>query len=238
MTGIRQSLRRSSILTGRLVKEDVRMKIAARSANFIVAFLKSYGPSNLKRYFWDREFASTKWDFIDHTEGDCVYENLEKYANNGSILDLGCGPGNTANELSTDAYQKYIGVDISEEALSKARRRTVETGRGDKNFFVRHDFVNYTPAQEFDVILFRESMYHVPIGKIKETLNHYTKYLKTNGVFIIRIATSDAEHAGADKPRPMAMVQLMEREFDVVEKRRYEHVSRPTILVLRPKPRT
>ena len=217
---------------------DFGMKIAARGANFIVAFLKSYGPSTLKKYFWDREFAGTKWDFIDHTEGDCVYENLEKYANNGSILDLGCGPGNTANELSTDAYQKYIGVDISEEALGKARRRTVETGRGNKNFFVRHDFVNYTPGQEFDVILFRESMYHVPIGKIKETLNHYAKYLKTHGVFIIRIATSDAEHAGADKPRPMAMVQLMEREFDVVEERSYEHVSRPTILILRPKPRT
>jgi hypothetical protein len=33
------------------------------------------------------------------------------------------------------------------------------------------------------------------------------------------------------------MVQLMEREFDVVEKQRYNHVSRPTVLVLRPKPR-
>lgn len=213
------------------------MKIAARGANFIVAFLKSYGPSKLKRYFWDKEFAGTKWDFIDHTESDCVYESLEKYVNKGSLLDLGCGPGNTANELSADMYQKYIGVDISEEALAKARRRTEESGRGNKNFFVRHDFLNYAPAQEFDVILFRESIYHVPIGKIKKTLSHYAKYLKANGVFVIRIATSDAEHAGADKPRPMAMVQLMEREFDIVEKRHYEQVSRPVVLVLRSKVR-
>jgi SAM-dependent methyltransferase len=212
------------------------MKIAARGANFVVAVLKSYGPSNLKRYFWDREFAGTKWDFIDHTEGDCVYPSLEKYAKNGSILDLGCGPGNTANELSGDAYQTYIGVDLSEEALAKARKRTLETGRNDKNLFVRHDFVNYTPTQEFDVILFRESIYHVPIRKIKKTLTHYTRFLKSSGVLIIRIATSDQEHAGADKPRPMAMVRLMEREFDVVEKRSYEHVSRPLVLVLRPKP--
>jgi SAM-dependent methyltransferase len=211
------------------------MNIAARGANFVVAFLKSYGPSSLKRYFWDKEFSGTKWDFIDHTEGDCVYENLEKYSNNGSVLDLGCGPGNTANELSTKAYRKYIGVDISEEALAKARRRTAESGRADKNFFVLHDFINYTPDEEFDVILFRESIYHVPIGRIKETLNHYGKYLKPNGVLVIRIATSDNEHAGADKPRPMAMVELMEREFSVVERRRYEHISRPVVLVLRPK---
>jgi 2-polyprenyl-3-methyl-5-hydroxy-6-metoxy-1,4-benzoquinol methylase len=213
------------------------MKIAARSANFIVAFFKSYGPSTLKKYLWDREFAGPKWEFINHTEGDCVYENLEKYTNNGSLLDLGCGPGNTANELCADAYQRYMGIDISEEALAKAQRRTAETGRGNKNLFVHHDFINYTPTQEFDVILFRESIYHVPIGKIKDTLDHYAKYLKPNGVLMIRIATSDEMHSGVDKPRPMAMVRLMEREFDVVEERRYDHVTRPMVLVLRPKKR-
>jgi|SRR5215470_14164062 len=211
------------------------MKIAARSANFVVAFLKSYGPSNLKKYLWDKEFAGTKWDFIDHTEGDCVYESLEKYANHGSVLDLGCGPGNTANELSANVYQNYIGVDISEKALAKAQSRTMEAGRGHQNSFVLHDFINYTPEQKFDVILFRESIYHVPLGKIKETLDHYAKYLKSDGVFVIRIATSDKEHKGVDKPRPLAMVRLMETEFAVVEKRRYDHISQPVVLVLRPK---
>ena len=41
-----------------------------------------------------------------------------------SVADLGCGPGNTANELAETAYRNYIGVDISEEALAKAARRT------------------------------------------------------------------------------------------------------------------
>lgn len=211
------------------------MNIVDRTTNLLVAALKSYGPSGIKKILWDKEFSGTKWDFINNTEGDCVYENLEKYAKGGSILDLGCGPGNTANELSAEAYTKYIGVDISGAALAKARRRTTETGRTNKNSFVLHDFVNYTPSEQFDVILFRESIYHVPINKIKETLDHYAKFLKSEGVFVIRIATSDHEHAGVDKPRPTAMVELMEREFDVVEKRRYEHVSRPVVLMLRQK---
>ena len=211
------------------------MNIVDRTTNFLVAALKSYGPSGVKKILWDKEFSGTKWDFIDNTVGDCVYPNLEKYAKNGSILDLGCGPGNTANELAATAYESYLGVDISEAALEKARRRTIENGRANKNVFVQGDFIRYEPSQKFDVILFRESMYHVPMAKIKDTLDHYAKYLKGDGVFVIRMGTSDTESGGKDKPRPSAMVRIMENEFDVVEKNVYEGVSRPTVLILRPR---
>src|SRR5271154_1530245 len=120
------------------------MYIVDRALTFARGFIMSYGPSGLKKRLWDKEFSSTKWDFIDNTAGDCVYPHLEKYAQNGSILDLGCGPGNTANELASEAYRSYIGVDISEAALAKAVRRTRENGRADKNSFVRADFLGYT----------------------------------------------------------------------------------------------
>jgi len=207
------------------------MNVAKRK---ISSFLKAYGPSSLKKILWDKEFASTKWDFIDHTEGDCVYENLEKYARNGSVLDLGCGPGNTANEMANTTYQKYVGVDISEEALAKGRKRTVETGRVGKNFFVQGDFVNYTPAERFDVILFRESMYHVPMARIKETLDRLSSFVKDGGVFIVRMYTADNDSGGKDKPRPLAMIHILETEFEVIEKRVYDGERHPHVLVLRP----
>lgn len=213
------------------------MYVTERAIVLVQRFLQSYGPSSIKRLLWDREFATTKWDFIDHTEGDCVYENLEKYARNGSILDLGCGPGNTANELVPAAYQHYVGVDISEEALAKARRRTVQTGRESKNVFVQGDFVMYTPMEKFDVILFRESMYHVPMGKIKYTLDRLSRYLKEDGVFIVRMYTADGDTGGKEKPRPTAMIRIMETEFEVVEKRRYDGERHPHVLVLRPRHR-
>jgi len=213
------------------------MNLAERSVNLVVAALKSYGPSRLKKYFWDKEFSGTKWDFIDNTAGDCVYESLEKYARNGSILDLGCGPGNTANELAETVYSRYVGVDISEAALEKGRKRTVQNGRTDKNVFVQGDFVSYSPLEKFDVILFRESMYHVPMGKIKETLDRLSKYLKDGGVFIVRMYTADSDTAGKDKPRPIAMIQILETEFDIREKHRYDGERHPTVLVLRPRHR-
>ena len=70
-----------------------------RIVRFTQAALKSYGPSGLKKVMWDREYASDKWNFADNTAGDCVYPLLEKYAAGGTIMDLGCGSGNTANEI-------------------------------------------------------------------------------------------------------------------------------------------
>ncbi len=191
------------------------MYIAQRGLKVVLAGLKSYGPASLKRYLWEREYSADKWKFAENSIGDCVYPVLEKYARNGSILDLGCGSGNTGNELSANAYRSYLGVDISETCLNKARARSKANGRADKNTFVSGDFLSFAPNEHFDVILFRESMYHVPIPKIPSTIAHYSKYLRDGGVFVVRMATADAD--GTPKARPTAMMEVLKREFDIVE---------------------
>jgi SAM-dependent methyltransferase len=199
-------------------------------------FIKRYGPSPIKRALWDEEFAIGKWNFIDNTTNDCVYPYLERYVAKGSILDLGCGPGNTANELANTAYCTYVGVDISEEALIKARKRSEECGRGKKNSFAQGDFLSYQPPHRFDVILFRESMYHVPVGKVKLVLDRYAEYLKENGLFIVRMFAAGRED-GKSKARPKAMMSIIEKHFEIVEKRSHSELGEPTILVFRPRAR-
>jgi len=210
------------------------MYIVERTLTFVRGFLMSYGPSNIKKALWDKEFSGTKWDFIDNTVGDCVYPPLEKYAQGGDILDLGCGPGNTANELSADAYRTYIGVDISEAALAKAVKRTADSGRAEKNSFVCSDFLGYTPTKEFDIILLRESMYHIPYGQVLEILEKYSKSLKKSGVFIVRLFAGD-HRPGKIKHRVTRKLELIKREFDIVESRQYESPGLPTVLVFRPR---
>lgn len=194
--------------------------------------LKRYGPSKLKMLLWNREFTSSHWDFIDNTAGDCVYSHIEKHLKNGSILDLGCGPGNTANEIPEKAYTAYVGVDISEVALAKARRRTASTGRSGKNSFVCSDFLSYRPDQAFDVILFRESMYHVPLLKVEPILRYFSNHLKPEGAFIVRMNTSDRK--GGQKARLLAVFELVEKNYEVVEKSQYGAMG-PTVVVFRPK---
>ena len=210
------------------------MSVVQRTMIFVRGFLMSYGPSGLKKKLWDKDFSSGKWDFIDNTSGDCVYSHLEKFAQAGDILDLGCGPGNTANELSADAYGSYIGVDISEAALAKAVKRTAENGRSEKNSFVCSDFLGYTPTKEFDIILFRESMYHIPYGQVLEILDKYSKSLKKSGVFVVRLYAGD-HRPGKIKHRVKRKLDLIKREFDIVESRQYDTPGLPTVLVFRPR---
>jgi SAM-dependent methyltransferase len=213
---------------------EKNMYIVDRTARFVRGFLLSYGPSNLKKRFWDKEYSEEKWSFAYNTVGDCVYPHLARHSANGSILDIGCGSGNTATEMAETSYRSYLGVDISEAALAKARRRSQECGRQNKNSFECGDFLTYVPTGQYDVILFRESMYHVPLGKVKATLDRYSTYLKDGGVFVVRLFASSADST-EDKYRPTAMLKIMESEFDVVEKGRYDVPGKPTVIVFRPK---
>ena len=210
------------------------MYIVDRTSTFVRGFIASYGPSSVKKRLWDKEFSGTKWNFIDNTVGDCVYPYLEKYACNGNILDLGCGPGNTANELAASVYQTYIGVDISEAALAKAVKRSEENGRAGKNSFVNCDFLNYHPTREFDIILFRESMYHIPYGQVRPILEKFSKNLKSSGVFIVRLYAGD-RRPGVVKTRVTAKLDLIRREFDILESRQFDLPALPNVLVFRPR---
>jgi ubiquinone/menaquinone biosynthesis C-methylase UbiE len=202
-----------------------------RVFTLVQSALKSYGPSPIKRLLWNKEYSGDKWDFADHTVGDCVYGHLQRFAANGSVLDLGCGSGNTATELPMQAYSRYVGADISEVCLNKARRRSMETGRANKNEFILADFIDYVPTAQYDVILFRESLYHVPMGKIEATLSRYGRCLKPNGVIIVRMKTSGPDDQV--KSRPAAMIRIIEASFSVVE--RAEHIrQRSTVIVFRP----
>jgi SAM-dependent methyltransferase len=205
--------------------------IIERSLRFMRGALASYGPSIIKKTIWDMEYSNGKWNFNDDTAEDCLYPYLGEYAHTGSILDLGCGSGNTANELPSSTYDSYVGVDISEAALEKARKRSEENGRGQKTKFLSGDFLKYEPEQRFDVILFRESLYHVPLGNVKATLDRYAKHLEKGGVFIVRIATIEN---GKEKARPKAMLGEIERGFEILKQGRHG-AQGAAVVVFRPK---
>jgi 2-polyprenyl-6-hydroxyphenyl methylase/3-demethylubiquinone-9 3-methyltransferase len=202
--------------------------MARKIRNVLRALLQVYGPRTLKRYLWNSEFSRGRWDCLDSTASDCVYPSVEKYAARGSILDLGCGSGSTGNELDATAYGDYTGVDISDVAIEKARGRTEQNRRAAKNRYVQSDIVDYVPTRQFDVILFRDSIYYIEVGKIKAMLDRYAGSLTPRGVFIVRIA--------GETEKSRRELDIIERNFDVVERQLF-HEPTAIVIVFRPRRR-
>jgi 2-polyprenyl-6-hydroxyphenyl methylase/3-demethylubiquinone-9 3-methyltransferase len=164
---------------------EIIRAISKRSRELIRGRVQKWGWAALKQWLWDREFMEGRWDFIEKTPEDPVYQYVEKYCKQGSILDLGCGSGNTGCELDAGVYRDYTGVDISEVALAKARQRSAEIQRAGRNRYSQSDILTYVPDRSYDVILFRESIYYIPKGRITGMVQRYSGYLKPDGVFIV-----------------------------------------------------
>ena len=186
------------------------MYLTGKLRNILRGLFQAYGTKGVKRWLWNTEFSGGRWDCLDSTPRDCIYPYLEKYANNGSILDLGCGSGSTGNELDASTYRHYTGVDISDVAIEKARRRSKENRRADRNRYSQSDILSYVPTQQHDVILLRDSVYYIPWRKIQAMLNKYSGYLKDGGVFIVRMADGNGRYN--------TIANTIESNFEVVEK--------------------
>ncbi len=202
----------------------VQKTAASKARSAVRALLQTYGAGPVKKRLWDVEFSNGRWDCLDRTAGDCVYPFLVKYASNGSILDLGCGSGSTGNELDTAAYERYVGVDISDVAIARAQQRSEANGRADRNRYRQSDILSYAPDQSFNVILFRDSIYYVPRRHIKAMLQRYAQYLEEGAVFIVRMA--DAE-------KYQDIVDTIESHFAVVEKHTADD-PQAVVLIFRP----
>lgn len=181
-------------------------------SNIWRAVKQKWAPSGIKQDLWDREYESGRWKHCEVTPDAYIYRFVEQYCRNGSILDLGCGSGNTGNEIEINKYQDYTGVDISAVALRKAENRSQECGRAAKNSYIECDIESYAPNKKHDVILFRESIYYIPYSKITSTLDNYRRHLsEDSGVFIVNASASGSKSF-------LKILSLLETNYVIVEK--------------------
>jgi len=178
----------------------------------IAGITKRWGSETAKRRVWDEEYSSGKWDLSGAkppSVRDPIYQFLDRHGLGARILDLGCGTGVTALEM-TAAFREYIGVDVSDVAIVTANREAYRNSTcAGKTRFCVGDISDFAPVGEFDVILFRESIYYLPTHQIKKALDHYGSYLSENGVFIFRLC---------NRNKYSSIIDLLEKNFRVHEK--------------------
>ena len=180
------------------------------------AILKRFGSSRIKQHIWDEEFVAGKWDYMDgqasdfSQQRDVVLDVVDKYSTGGDILDLGCGIGRTGFEIAS-VYRSYVGVDISEVAVQKAKAILEnDVARAKQNRYLVADIAKFVPDRLFQVILFRESVYYFSIRVVPKIFRRYANYATPNGVIILRLH---------DRGKYERIVEHVETNYRVLERR-------------------
>nr|WP_240343841.1 class I SAM-dependent methyltransferase [Paenibacillus sp. SYP-B3998] len=108
---------------------------------------------------------------------------LQSYRSNAAILDLGCGQGMLLKYMQY--YERYLGVDFSEEALKLARSLTTE-----RCTFIHSDIEVFTPDDRYDLIIFNECLYY--FDHPLDLMERYKAFLRPDGAFIISLHVREA----------------------------------------------
>jgi phosphoglycerate dehydrogenase-like enzyme/SAM-dependent methyltransferase len=107
---------------------------------------------------------------------------LSRLREGANVLELGCGPGTAAAELS--AGRRYVGVDLSEVQLSIARRRVPRAT------FVCGDLtaMEFRPDSFDGVVAFYVFM-HVPEEELARTFERIFSWLRPGGWLMLSLST-------------------------------------------------
>jgi 2-polyprenyl-3-methyl-5-hydroxy-6-metoxy-1,4-benzoquinol methylase len=135
---------------------------------------------------WDKEWKSGAWSYMEDVPAErariavigSVF--IQQYGNlNASVLDVGCGEGAISDFLTPAQKNRYVGLDLSKEAIQLAKQR-----RGSPMKFVHAAAHLFRPTHKYDVIIFSDVLYYVEHEKV---LRQYDIYLNPNGIIIISI---------------------------------------------------
>ena len=114
-------------------------------------------------------------------------EVLARLPEGTGVLELGCGPGTDAAELS--AGRRYVGVDLSRVQLSIARRHAPHAT------FLAGDFTSmaFQPSS-FDGVVAFYALNHVPQEELEPTFDRIHGWLRNGGRLMTSLLSSEAEN--------------------------------------------
>jgi 2-polyprenyl-3-methyl-5-hydroxy-6-metoxy-1,4-benzoquinol methylase len=181
----------------------VQKPMIRMSSRWLSALLP-YQPMKGGRELLNAEYAKGDWDYLSGLTELSRFSVVAGYCHYfhpcGKILEIGCGEGVLQERLYSAKYKRFVGVDISDEAIRRASQKQDE-----KTVFVREDATVYVPNDRFDIIVFNESLEYFsdPLG----TVQRYAHFLDQTGIFIISM------FAGIDTVRAKRIWKQLETVY-------------------------
>lgn len=140
-------------------------------------FLKDFYSKLYKKTF---SFRSTETAFENENKIQEIKRLLaiQSFCKGGKILDVGASSGHFLIEVGKHPQWEGYGVDISDEAVKKAKKRGLNIIQGE---------LTTSPFSDgyFDVITMHSVLEHIP--DLHETIDEVWKKLKTGGIFVFNV---------------------------------------------------
>lgn len=178
------------------------MRACQRSASRLAPFRPMPGSQALL----DAEYREGVWDYLSGLDELSRFSVIVGYchylAPRGSILEVGCGAGTLQGRLNPAEYSRYVGIDISTEAIRRAKAR--ET---DQTTFVAADAATYVPAGPFDLIVFNESLEY--FADPTSVVARYDTFLTERGRHIVSM------FVGLDTARTSRIWRRLDRRYRI-----------------------
>jgi trans-aconitate methyltransferase len=137
--------------------------------------------SPVSRDLWEQQYSNGDWRFLDSDQErhhhNAIASLYRKLGKDGRLLDIGCGPGVLRSALSFVPDERYMGIDLSEEAIRQARHKFPSTP------FFQGNAENLILEDRFDVLIFNEVVYY--FARPCDTVKKYLSKLTPNGLIII-----------------------------------------------------
>jgi len=141
-----------------------------------------------KREIFENQYTANKWNYLSRINElghySIIIGYIKYYFSNPIILDVGCGTGILFSRFDSNTYAKYVGVDISRQAINQ-----FDKIKNNKTTLLQLDLESFRSNEKFDVIIFCESLYYS--NNPQKILNKYAKYLSKKGKIIISIFEED-----------------------------------------------
>lgn len=134
--------------------------------------------------WFDSPYYHILYDSRDELEASCFINNLQnnlKLKKESKVLDLGCGAGRHARELSQLGFQ-VLGIDLSKNNISQAK-----IFENKSLSFIQGDMRVLGYESDFDLIvnLFTSFGYFEDFKDNKKVLDNVYLALKSGGIFVL-----------------------------------------------------
>ena len=198
---------------GNIVKDarkcySVRNRVTEQSHNSEAGLMQANGGRGPERMVpgtpdrWNEEFHVRRYRFA------------AQFASGRTVLDVACGAGYGASILLAASAEKYLGVDLSPEAVEFAKGHY---SAGPRASFVVDDacHLSLVRDQSFDLVVSFETIEHVPYPEL--FLTAIRRVLRPDGTFIVstpnRLCLSPGNSLSSKPENPFHLREWDQSEF-------------------------